>query len=313
MLRVKYQHPLLRYEGFSPMTAMNMQVDEFQAMERSRWYSMKRTFRPNMVQNMEEMEGAQPLPPEEIERIRTEIEDGFMGPENVGNLFVPAPGTKLEEFGSSPRDMDYASGWDQVSNFILGGGFGITKPAAGMVESSSYSTLFATLKQLYWQTLEPKANKIAAKLTRFLAPFFGDDLFIEIRCRRIDDHDVTFARMDKLIQGKAITKNELRLELDLPLTKEPWGDEIAGFEPPPEEPGAMPGLEEGQEGGSAIDDLESIMAGDQDEMDMENSRPRYNEGNAGSLGPRKSIPEHLIKASSKTNGHHKNGHVGRGF
>ena len=315
MLRIKYKHPLIRYEGYSPLTALRLHLDEVEAMDRSRWYSMKRTFRPNMVLNMADMEGAQPMPSEEIERIKTEIENAFMGPENAGNLFIPAPGTKLEEFGTVPRDMDYQSGWEQLVSFCLGG-FGITKPAAGMIEDASYSTLFATLKQLYWLTLEPAVNRLSSKLTRFLAPFFGDDLIVEVRCKRIDDHEVKFQAVDKLIAAKAITKNETRRELGLPLTKEEWGNEIAGFEEPPVPPGmGMPGVEAGPGGGEGggeggeenpLQDLQSIMDGG-DEADTENSRPNPEGGNRGSLGTRPPREKRLYDKVMKVmrNGHHK--------
>ncbi len=98
-----------------------------------------------------------------------------------------------------------------------------------MIEDSSYSTLFATMKQLYWQTLDPMSNRISNHLTRKLAPFFGDDLIVEVRCKRIDDHDVKNAKLQLLMAGKAITKNELRKECEFPLTPEDWGSEMAGM------------------------------------------------------------------------------------
>ena len=49
MLRFKYPHPLLRYDGFSPQTAMRQNVDLFESMDRSRWYSMKRSVNPSAV------------------------------------------------------------------------------------------------------------------------------------------------------------------------------------------------------------------------------------------------------------------------
>lgn len=239
MLRIQYPHPLLRYDGYSPLTGLHFHLDEVEAMDRSRFYKMKRTFNPSAVLNFQNAEGAQPLTEEELDRIRAEFE-GSQGSENVGQLFVAPPGGSLDEFGTKPVEMDYTSSWDQLTSFCMGG-LGITKPAAGMVEDSSYSTLFATIKQLNLLTLDPEVNDIASEFTRHLAPFFGDDLIVEIRCRRIDDHDVKYTRIDKAMQAKAITKNEVRKELDMPLTEAAWGDEIAGFEAPPPPPGAEAG------------------------------------------------------------------------
>lgn len=315
MMRVKYPHPLLRYEGYSPLTALRLHIDEIEAMDRSRWYSMKRSINPSAVLNFDEMEGAQPLPEEEIERIRAEFEASQMGPENTGQLYVATPGAKLEPWGARPVDMDYQSGWDQLVSFALGG-FGITKPAAGMVDDSSYSTLYATLKQLYWLTLEPKVNRIAAKLTKFLAPFFGDDLIIEIRCRRIDDHDIQFSKIEKMMSAKAITKNEVRRELGYPLTSEEWGEEIAGTEPQPEMPGGMPGMPGGMPG--AMPGMDGPAAQEEGEPinhngvllydneyrepdEVTETRPAAEKLAKDSLGPRK----HLLNGHT----HYRNGSI----
>jgi phage portal protein BeeE len=228
MLKFKYPHPFLRYDGYSPQTALRDHIDLVEQIDRSRHYGMRRSINPSAVLNFEEMEGAVPLPEEEIDRIRAEFEASHQGPENSGQLYVSPPGGKLEQWGSRPIDMDYPRGWDQLVSFVLGG-FGITKPAAGMIDDSSYSTLFATMKQLYWQTLEPMCYRISSQLTRTLAPFFGDDLIVEVRCKRIDDHEVKNVRLNLLLQAKAMTKNELRKELEMPLTPEDWGSEIAGM------------------------------------------------------------------------------------
>lgn len=251
VLKFKYPHPLLRYEGYSPLTALNHHIDCIEAMDKSRWYMMKRSVRPSVVVNMDDMEGAQPLPEEEIERIHAEWENSFQGPENHGKILVAPPGGSISEFGRAPADMEYQSGWDQLVSFVMAG-FGITKPAAGMVEDNSYSTLFATLKQFHLLTLEPKCKRFSAGLTRQLAPFFGDDLIIDIKCKRVDDHDIDFTKIDKGIMAKCITKNEVRKLLGMSVVMLPWGEEIAGMDPmPPGMPAnaqAMPGQMPGQMG-----------------------------------------------------------------
>lgn len=222
VLRFQYPHPLLRYEGYSPLTGLRLHVDELESIDRSRWYGMRRGIAPSAVLNFDGAEGMHQLPWEEIERIKAEFESGFQGPENSGALFVSAPGSSLEPWGGRPIDMDFQSGWEQLTSFILGA-YGITKPAAGMIEDASYASLFATLKQLNLLTLDPECHDVASGLTKGMAHHFGDDLVIEIRCQRIDDHDVKNAKLSLLIGAQAITYNELRKELELPVTQEPWG------------------------------------------------------------------------------------------
>lgn len=230
MMKYEYPHPYIRYDAWSPLTALSLHIDEVEMMDRSRHYSMRRSINPSAVLNFEGMEGAQPLPEDEIDRIRAEFEEQQQGPENAGTLFVSSPGSRLEQWGSKPIEMDYVNSWNQLVGFCLGG-FGITKQAAGMIEDSSYSTLFATMKQFYWQTLEPQCQRFSGELTKHLAPFFGDDLIVEIRCKPIDDHDVLLSKLGMLVNGRAITKNELRQQLDIPVTGALWGEEIAGLDP----------------------------------------------------------------------------------
>ena len=248
----------------------------------------------------------QPLPEPEIERIHTEWENEFQGPENAGRIVVGTPGAKLEPWGTNPIDMDYANGWMQLVDFVMGGGFGVPKSIVGMMGDVSYATLFATLKQFHLLTLLPKCSRIAANLTRHLAPFFGDDLIIEIRCPRIDDHEVKNGKLNLLMSAKCITKNELRKELEMPLTKEKWGEEIAGTESQ-EQQQQMPGMEgmggvqqpqapqqqpqqnPQQEEEGNTDFIDEAFGEGEEEDEIARSRPNPGTLNRGSLGPRKNL------------------------
>lgn len=311
MMEFKYPHPLLRYDGYSPLTAMRLHIDEVEAMDKSRFYSMKQTFNPTAVLNFENMEGGQPLPEAEIERIRADLEATQFGPENVGKLYVATPGAELTKFGSNPVDMDYQAGWEQLVGFIMGG-MGISKTAAGMVEGSSYSNLFATLKQFYWLTLDPKCERFASGITRTLCPYFGDDLFVEIRCRPINDHEIVHARINLGIQAQCVTKNEVRKMMEMPVTGEEWGKEIAGTShedlmmmQQEQQMGAqgMPSSnvddamgEEGDsldQGSGTMDDL--MYGGSElESKEAERSRPRSGELAVGSATPRKSFRQDRI-------------------
>lgn len=229
MIRFKYTHPLLRYDGYSPLTGLATWIDEFNMIDRSRHASMRGAINPSAVLSLpaDENGTVQSLPEAEIERLIAEFESTMQGPDRMGQLYIAPGGSKLEPWGNTPDKMLYESGWDQLLSAILGG-FGLTKPVAGMVEDSSYSTLFASLRQVYWVTLEPFCEMIAEKLTKFLAPLYGDNLVVKIRCKPIDDHEINFTKADKLVAGKAGTKNEYRKLIGLPPTKEEWGKDIAG-------------------------------------------------------------------------------------
>jgi phage portal protein BeeE len=303
MLRFQFPHPLLRYEGYSPLTGLRKHLDAVEMMDTSRHAMMRRTIHPSAVINMQEMENMQPLPTSEIDRIVAEFEAAFMGPENQGHLMIAPPGGKIEPWGTTAEEMGYKDGWDQLTAFCLGG-IGITKPVAGMTDSSSYAQLYAALKQFYFQELEPGLNDLAADITRSLAPFFGDDIIVEVRGKQ---------KISSAVTGKYMTKNEARKMQDLPITTEPWGDEIVGFEKPQEQPGAaQPGEEmvpgavaENETGGSDDQEFQQLEAefGGEEENEPEKERPTPGPLGEGSLGPRKFLD--LGKRKVFTNGHAK--------
>lgn len=301
VLKFRFPHPLLRYEGYAPLSGIRLHADEVESIDRSRWYKMKRSVNPAAVMNFSEVEGMETIPDPEIARIHAEWENSFQGPENHGRLIVGIPGSTIEEFGTRPVDMEYQAGWEQLVGFVMAA-LGITKPAAGMIEDASYATLFATLKQLHLLTLKPMCERFSSKLTRHLAPFFGDDLIVEIRCPRIDDHDVKNAKLSLLATNKALTVNELRKELDMPLTKEEWGEERVGEQSQGQ---GMPGMEgpAGPEQGKPAERMQSADHGmEAANADMTDARgdklveeeiakhqPKPGALGRGALGPRKSL------------------------
>lgn len=307
--QIQYPHALLFYDGYSPLTAMRLPLDVVDSIDRSRWYNMKRGINPSAVLNFDQESGASPLPEPEIERIRSDFENDHMGPENTSRLLVSTPGAKLEQWGSTPDKMMYEQGWDQLTSFNLGA-FGITKPAAGMVEGSSYATLFATLKQLHLLTLDPICTLIGQMLTRKLSQFYGDDITIDIRCRRIDDHDVSFAKVDKMTSLKGMPESVIRLAfgmMDIPQEDDVIKD-LAKAGEQQGAPGGMPGMAgpapeppplKGVPGeqGQVTDESTSGT----DEQDIANGAEGPKKLGQGSLGPRKNL------LSNGRNGHTKNG------
>lgn len=315
MMRMQLPHPLLQYEGYSALTALRLHIDEFEMIDKSRFYSTKRAINPSAVLNFENVEEAQPLPEPEIERIKSEFESEQQGPENQGKLFVSAMGGKLEPWGAKPNEMDYTQGWSQLGDFIMGAGFGITKPAAGMVEDSSYATLFATLKQLHLLTLDPFCVLAGQVLTIDLAQHFGDDLIVEVRLPRIDDHDVKLAKCNALVGALSLTKGELRRELDMPMFGDERDDETAG------EPSMQSMMQQQEMQMQAMQQQQEMLGqpsqnemplppelgpeGEESEMveEEEITRTRPGPGNLGrgALGPRKNMVSPEIKELQRQN------------
>lgn len=308
VIEAKYPHPFLRYDGFSPLTALRLEMDEFEMIGRSRHSSMRRGVKPSAVLNFEGTDGMQPLPREEVDRIHAEWENEFGGPDNAGRMVVGSPGGKVEPWMDNASEMEYSQSWEQLADFILGGGFGIAKQVAGMLNETNYATLFATLKQVHLITLNPKCRRFGHMLTRHVGPFFGDDVLIKVKCPKIDDHEVLFQKLDRLSAAKALTKNELRKAVEFPVTQEEWGEDMAGDPSPKEQEqmqadqqaAAMPGMggapaPEGMEGEAAAPGSEPLGQ----EPEVEESRPDLEMLAEGSLGPRKGLPYGLLNGRAK--------------
>jgi Phage portal protein len=302
VVRIKYPHPLLRYDGWSPLTALRLHLDEIESIDRSRWYKMKRTINPSATLDLSEMEGYEgSLPRPEIERIQTEFEALLQGPENVGRLFVPPPGGKLVPWDAA-MEVEYKEGWAQLVDFAMAA-LGTPKGAAGMEAVGGYGQFFAMLKAWHAFSLNPKCARIGAKLTRFVAPFFGDDLIVEVRCPRINDHEVVNAEIDKAVQAKAITKGEVRRALEslrLKTLNAEWENDIAGDPSPNEKAQQEQQMAAAQAPGMPGDGSEGAEAPAAPETgadngpgtpppqppELETSRPKAGKLAAGSLGPR---------------------------
>ena len=168
------------------------------------------------------------------------------------------------------------------------------------------------MKQLSLLTLNPEAADLGATLTRHLAPFFGDDLIVEVRCPKIDDHEIAAGKVSKLVELKGMPKSVVKLVfnmLDLPPDEEAM-DDLANFkdEPaaPPGAPGAVPGapaeLAEGSLGpreevmgvkpdGSPEEpnEMDKPDAERDEPLEVTTTRPGPDELGEGSLGPRKPL------------------------
>lgn len=239
VVRMKYHHPFLRYDGYSPLTGVREHIDVVREMDRSRFYSMKRSVNPSAVLNFDGVDGMQSLSQEEIERIHIEWNNEYQGSDNHGKLIVGTPGGRLDQWGTRPIDMDYQQGWDQLVSFVMCG-LGMIKSVAGMTSDTSYSTLYASLKQLAELFLQPKCDRVGRVLTKNVAPYFGRGLLVKVNCKKINDHEIEQQNVKTLMDAKAITKNEVRKALGHPLTHEKWGNEIAGFEEQKQEEGQNP-------------------------------------------------------------------------
>lgn len=243
-------NPLYPADFLSPLKAGSMTVDSAGQMDRARTNSFLNVIKPGMIFECDE-EVWKDVSPDEKEAWLQTITAANGGSLNFDKSFMPPPGITVKQVQRSPVEMDFVQSYIQLrdAEMALHQTPGIV---GGIAQASAYSAYFAALKQFLDLVAQPELSMIARAFERALGPIFASYLRggqrsnesardleldhgyeISIKAPKIDDPEILDRMMRSLIQGKAITKNEERQMYGLPPTKEKWGNDIAGTEPPP--------------------------------------------------------------------------------
>lgn len=280
VIRVKNHHPLLRYDGYAVLTALNLQIDTIEAIDRARWNTQMKGVDPTVAMGFD----PEVFNPDEtdLNRLRAQIEAVNAGPQNAGKILFNPYGTTITRLSNTPAEMAWQEGWAQLVDFVLAS-YDVPKSVAGLQDAATYATLFASLKQFYLLSLNPLLTKIAGRLNKHLVrPYFGPDLLLELKGQKITDEDLLEKQLANDAAVGARTLNEWRKVRELPPLPGHEGDErlFAGRAKP-----------EGSQ--------EATPAAPTKDADTERTRPRNDQGR-GSLGPRKALLDAL--EHHKTNG-----------
>lgn len=226
VMQIMYSHPVLTYDGYSPFTAMRTQTDTVNAIDQGRLARMLQGTDPTSIVEFDaEVENPSPA---DLDRMRAQMEQVHVGPNNTGKVWFAMPGTKIHEYGTAPNNMLWQEGWNQLSSFIFAG-VGITKPVAGMIDETSYATLFAAIKQYFLLFLKPDLHRISSIFSLMLAPEFNKDYFLHIDCPKVDDDSIIQNQITNAVTAKTMLKNEARILCELPpWTKEQGGEDVVG-------------------------------------------------------------------------------------
>lgn len=204
MIEHRAYHPLSLTDGYSPLTAGSIQLDVLESIDQSRKSAMDHGFNPDAVI------AVQGASPEVLKRVQADFESEHLGSDRHRKvLFTSGNGVDVDKLSTSPKEMDYGSGHDQMTKFALAL-FGVPPSIAGLSEATSYSQLYASLKQFYSLKMKPHCADIAEVLTRELAEKFGDDFLIQIEPPTIDDRDFDEKQWQDDAGHGAVTWNEYR-------------------------------------------------------------------------------------------------------
>jgi phage portal protein BeeE len=215
---IRWPHPLFKDDGYSPLSAIALWSDLAAEVDRMRWAAMKNQASPSLIITPDG-----DIEPDEamLDRAAKKFNEKYGGPENAGRAMFLSGKAEVTQLGTSPREMDYQSGFDQAARAIMAG-HGTPPIAAGAAGSGSYAAYYAELKQFTELTIQPILDFLAEEDTERLAPQFGDGLTIEYEAAALDDPELLEKRLDRDIKaGNVLTAREYRALRGLP----PFGDE----------------------------------------------------------------------------------------
>lgn len=212
--RFKNRHVLWRWDGYSPLTAGQVQLDILEAVDMARWAAMDTGLTPDAVLLAPGLDQAQ------LNSTLSTIQQTSAGKRNHRKILGLGGGTDDAKFdlkfpNTTAKDMDFASGWEQMTSFALSL-FGVPKSIANLAGATSYAELYASLKQFHTLTLMPLAAKLGAFLTQHLARLWGDDLAIQVELPTIQNEEQDAERFNSDLANDLLTYNQALMKRGLP-------------------------------------------------------------------------------------------------
>jgi HK97 family phage portal protein len=111
------------------------------------------------------------LSPEQYERLKTELQDGFAGAANAGRPLLLEGGLDWKAMGLSPRDMDFISA-KHVAAREVALALGVPPMLLGIPGDNTYAN-YAEANRSFWrQTVLPLVARTAKALSAWLTPGF---------------------------------------------------------------------------------------------------------------------------------------------
>lgn len=173
ILHWKSFNPLSDWYGMAPLEAAAMAVDGHN--EGSRWNLalIQNGGAPSGVLYQEDAD--HPLTESQFSSLKEQVERNYTGGANAGRPLLLEGGLKWQEMGMSPKDMDW-SGAKNMNAREIALAFGVPPQMLGIPDAQTYSNYAEARLSLWEDTVIPLVLDIAAELTNWLAPKFGDGI-----------------------------------------------------------------------------------------------------------------------------------------
>jgi len=115
------------------------------------------------------------LSPDQYERLKTELDEGYSGPMRAGRPLLLEGGLDWKSMGLSPKDMDFVEARNGAARDVALA-FGVPPMLLGIPGDNTYANYQEANRAFFRLTVLPLINRTAASLSGFLSALYGDEL-----------------------------------------------------------------------------------------------------------------------------------------
>ena len=209
VLHLTLFNPLDDHYGLSPLEAAAVAIDTHNAAATWNKSLLDNAARPSGAL-IYDSDGGAVLSAAQFERLKTELDKQYQGTANAGRPLVLEGGLDWKPMSFAPKDMDFMEAKHAAAREIALA-FGVPPMLLAIPGDNTYSN-FQEANRVFWRTgVLPLANRIAAALTQWLAPSFGEGLRLAPDTDRIEALSADRAALwERVTAAPFLTVNEKR-------------------------------------------------------------------------------------------------------
>jgi len=214
IIHFKRHDPANHLRGVSPLAAG---IDDIDSERYSaRW---NRNFFQNSALPPAIIEAPGKVTDETVRRLREQWEGEYGGVENAHRLAVLDGGAKFNLVTLTRRDMEFIEGRKLTRENILGI-YGVPLAILGVTEGFNRANMETAEYVFAKYVLKPRLSLLEVKISEFLLPYFGENLYFQFDFSAPRDRNTDLAVAEQGFSSGIITRNEARELLGFAATKD---------------------------------------------------------------------------------------------
>lgn len=198
ILHIAQFHPLDDVGGFAPLQAAVKALDLHEAASNWNKALLDNSARPSGALVYGAGQNAN-LTDDQFDRLRRELEDGYMGQARAGRPLLLEGGLDWKAMSHSPRDMDFLEMRNGAARDIALA-FGVPPMLLGIPGDNTFANYREANRAFMQQTVVPLVQRILDSIGQWLAPCYSDDLRLVL-----DEDRVPGTEVDRSAHWKRIS------------------------------------------------------------------------------------------------------------